>query len=115
MIEAACTPRPRGLTAIARRVRIPLLKQAGSMSGKRSALTASHYRKVHEPNCVAILPSVINMPTLELTRRVILRMTDEQIVSLIEQLPTERKQTVIKSLLTRRWTEWEELARYGEA
>ena len=97
MIEAACTPRPRGLTAIARRVRIPLLKQAGSMSGKRCALTASHYKRVHEPNCAAILPSVINMPTLELT--------DEQIVSLIEQLPTERKQTVIKSLLTRRWTE----------
>ena len=47
------------------------------------------------------------MPTLELT--------DDQIVNLIEQLPTERKQTVIKSLLTRRWTEWEELARYGEA
>ena len=102
MIEAASPPRPRGLTAIARRVRIPPLKQAGSWSGKRFALTGVALQQVHEPNYAAILPSVIPMPTMELTRRVILRMTDEQIVNLIEQLPIERQQSVVKALLMKR-------------
>lgn len=46
------------------------------------------------------------MPTVELT--------DEQVVSLIEQLPQSRKHSVVRALLTEHWPEWEEITAYGE-
>ena len=46
------------------------------------------------------------MPTLELT--------DQQVVELVKQLPRDRQATLVRSLLTKQWPEWDELTRIGE-
>lgn len=45
------------------------------------------------------------MPTLELT--------DEQVLSLVQQLPRKRRDSLFERLATNQWPEWEELVRYG--
>jgi hypothetical protein len=46
-----------------------------------------------------------NMPTLNLT--------NEQVVELVKQLPTEQQVEVFRFLLLQQWGQWESLSRYG--
>lgn len=42
-----------------------------------------------------------------------LPLTDEQVVELVKQLPTEQQLEVFRFLLLQQWGEWESLSRYG--
>jgi hypothetical protein len=46
------------------------------------------------------------MPTLELT--------DDQVVALVRQLPPERRQALLRSLLTDQWETWAGLSQSGQ-
>jgi hypothetical protein len=46
------------------------------------------------------------MPTLELT--------DEHVTELALQLPPDKQEALLKTLLTQRWSQWAELSRYGQ-
>lgn len=43
-----------------------------------------------------------------------LKLTDQQVVDLVEQLPQDRQATLVRSLLAQKWPEWDELTRFGE-
>lgn len=47
------------------------------------------------------------MPTLELT--------NEQVIQLVKQLPSEQQESLFRHLLTSVWGTWEELSVYGAA
>ncbi|MGJ3248258.1 MAG: hypothetical protein ACFE0I_19515 [Elainellaceae cyanobacterium] len=40
-------------------------------------------------------------------------LTNEQVVELVKQLPTEQQIEVFRFLLLRQWGQWESLSRYG--
>ncbi len=40
-------------------------------------------------------------------------LTDEQVVELVEQLPVEKQEQLLRVLLRRYWPEWDALSRYG--
>jgi len=42
-----------------------------------------------------------------------LPLTNEQVVELVKQLPTEQQLEVFRFLLLQQWGEWESLSRYG--
>jgi len=42
-----------------------------------------------------------------------LNLTNEQVVELIKQLPTEQQIEVFRFLLLQQWGKWESLSRYG--
>jgi hypothetical protein len=46
------------------------------------------------------------MPTLELT--------NEQVIKLVNQLPSDQQELLFKSLLIKRWETWVNLSHYGE-
>ncbi len=47
------------------------------------------------------------MPTLELT--------NEQVIELVKQLPSDQQEALLTVLLMQRWSAWEGLSRYGQA
>ncbi len=43
-----------------------------------------------------------------------LKLTDQQVVDLVEQLPQDRQAALVRSLLAQQWPAWDELTRFGE-
>ena len=43
-----------------------------------------------------------------------LKLTDQQVVDLVEQLPQDRQATLVRALLAQQWPAWHELTRFGE-
>lgn len=41
-------------------------------------------------------------------------LTNEQVVELVKQLPTEQQIEVFRFLLLQQWEQWESLSQYGE-
>jgi hypothetical protein len=51
-------------------------------------------------------PEDFPMPTLKLT--------DQQVVELVKQLPQDRQASLVRDLLAQQWPEWDALTRVGE-
>jgi hypothetical protein len=43
-----------------------------------------------------------------------LQLTDEQVIELASQLPTDKQQTLLERLVQRVWPRWAELSQYGQ-
>jgi hypothetical protein len=43
-----------------------------------------------------------------------LKLTDEQVIELVKQLPPEQQEVLFQFLLTKQWGAWVDLSRYGE-
>jgi hypothetical protein len=43
-----------------------------------------------------------------------LQLTDDQVIALARQLPADKQQTLLESLVERVWPRWAELSQYGQ-
>ena len=43
-----------------------------------------------------------------------LKLTEEQVIELVKQLPPEQQEVLFQFLLTKQWSAWVDLSRYGE-
>lgn len=53
------------------------------------------------------------VPQISKDKMLTLTLTNEQVVELVKQLPTEQQVEVFRFLLLQQWGQWESLSRYG--